>query len=530
MKLRDVLSGCEYRLMTGDKGDDILTAEISGIAYDSRKVTENGVFVAVKGVHFDGHRFVGDAVRRGALAVVHEETGHSADPSLLFPGKGSGGNAGPSPVFLMVKDSRSALACMANNFYSRPSEDVSVIGVTGTNGKTTTSYLVKSILEAWNRKTGLIGTISYLVGDRRYPAFHTTPEALEFQALLREMASAGCSHVVSEVSSHSLSQRRVDHTRFVAVVFTNLTRDHLDFHGTMEDYFRAKKRLFTELLTGAGTAVINVDDEWGRGLLADLQGRAGASGQGNGHPSILTYGIEGKADISASKREDSLAGVSFGLTFQGGTFRIDSPLIGTPNVYNILAAAAVGVALGVPMEVIREGIRNVGNVAGRLERVDAGQDFLCIIDYAHTPDALERLILTARGLLHDKDGPGRVITLFGCGGDRDRGKRPVMGEIATRLSDFVIITSDNPRSEDPGEIMKDIVSGIQADNYSPIADRRDAIHFAVGKAGAGDVLLIAGKGHEEYQEISGIRRRFSDREVAEAAITDKLSEKCTRKG
>ncbi len=528
MKLRDILSGCEYGLISGDKGDDILAAEVSGIAYDSRKVTENGVFVAVKGEHLNGHDFIGDAVKRGALAVVHEEVTHSANsPSLLFPGRGKGENAGPSPLFLVVKDSRSALACLANNFYGRPSEDVSVIGVTGTNGKTTTSYLVRSILGAWKKKTGLIGTISYLVGERIHPAFHTTPEALEFQALLREMASAGCSHVVSEVSSHSLSQRRVDHTRFVAVVFTNLTRDHLDFHGTMEDYFEAKRRLFTELLTEAGTAVINVDDEWGRGLLSDLRER---EVQGKGCPAILTYGIDGKADISASQREDSLKGVSFTLTCKGRTFRVDSPLIGIPNVYNILAAASVGVALGVPMEVIQEGIRNVGNVAGRLERVNAGQDFLCIVDYAHTPDALERLILTARELLRNKDGPGRILTLFGCGGDRDRGKRPVMGEIATRLSDFVIITSDNPRSEDPGEIMKEIVSGIAADNYRPIPDRREAIYFAVGKACAGDILLIAGKGHEEYQEIRGIRHRFSDRKVAEEAIMDKLSEKCARKG
>ncbi len=506
MKLGDVLSGCEYELIPGDKDGGTLTAEYPGIACDSRKVTKNGVFVAVKGEHLDGHRFIGDAVRNGAAVVVGEKTAHP----------------GPSSVFIRVHDSRRTLACMANNFYERPSEDISVIGVTGTNGKTTTSYLIKSILEAWQKKAGLIGTITYLIGDKPYPALHTTPEALEFQGLLREMASAGCSHVVSEVSSHSLSQRRVDHTRFVVVVFTNLTRDHLDFHETMESYFGAKERLFTELLTEAGTAVINVDDEWGRALLADLKEGPGVADQGSGCPAIITYGMDRKADIFASQKEESLTGVSFTLTSEGRTYHMDSPLIGIPNVYNILAATSVGIALHIPVEVIQEGIRNIKNVRGRLERVDAGQDFLCIVDYAHTPDALERLILTARELLHDKDGPGRIITVFGCGGDRDRGKRPVMGEIATRLSDFVIITSDNPRSEDPGQIIGEIVSGIARDNHAPVPDRRDALYFAVEKARAGDILLIAGKGHEEYQEIKGMRYRFSDREIVEEVIKNRM--------
>jgi UDP-N-acetylmuramoyl-L-alanyl-D-glutamate--2,6-diaminopimelate ligase len=506
MKLGDVLCGCEYEVMPEDK-DGALTTEISGIAYDSRKVTEGGVFVAVKGEHLDGHDFIGDAIGKGAVAVVTERTEQTAN----------------RPFFIRAQDSRRTLACMANNLYRCPSEDISVIGVTGTNGKTTTSYLIKSVFEAWKKKTGLIGTITYLIGDRQYPALHTTPESLEFQWLLRQMASAGCSHVVTEVSSHSLSQRRVDHTRFVVVVFTNLTRDHLDFHGTMENYFAAKERLFTELLAEAGTAVINVDDEWGRMLLENLKESGGTRDRAHRCPSVITYGMDRKADVSASLREDSLQGVSFSLTCKGGTFRMDSPLIGIPNVYNILAAATVGIALDIPMEMIQEGVRNVKNVKGRLERIDAGQDFLCIIDYAHTPDALERLLLTARELLHNKDGPCRIVTLFGCGGDRDKGKRPVMGEIATRLSDFVIITSDNPRSEDPAAIIREIVSGITEDNYALVPDRRDAIYFAVEKAETGGILLIAGKGHEEYQEIKGTRRRFSDREVAEEAIQERMA-------
>ncbi len=543
MKLGDILSNCEDEIVMSNETEvtseeqskDLslsLDREISGVAYDSRKVAMNGMFVAIKGENFDGHDFISDAIGKGAVVIVSQQTGVKA---------GRRGLMDSPTIFIKAKDSRRALACMANNFYRRPSENVSVIGVTGTNGKTTTSYLIKSILEAWEKKVGLIGTIAYLIGGRAYPALHTTPESLEFQGLLYEMASAGCSHVVTEVSSHALSQRRVDFTRFVVAVFTNLTRDHLDFHETMEKYFGAKERLFTELLSETGTAVINADDAWGRKLLKDLR-EITARDQGDECPAIITYGIDGEADVSASEREDSLSGVSFTLTCKGGTYRMDSPFIGVPNVYNILAAISVGIALNIPMEVIQEGIRNIPQVKGRLERVDAGQDFLCIIDYAHTPDALERLILTARELTPSLTLPPRgggqgrggdpeprtpnalpqIITLFGCGGDRDRGKRPVMGEIATRLSDYVIITSDNPRSEDPGEIIREIVSGISKDNYTPVLDRRDAVISAVGKAGTGDILLIAGKGHEEYQEIKGVRYRFSDREVVEEAIRTKL--------
>jgi UDP-N-acetylmuramoyl-L-alanyl-D-glutamate--2,6-diaminopimelate ligase len=539
MKLRDLLSGCEYEIAaskelqgTGkEKGRNLsfvnrhqsplFDAEISGIAYDSRKVDRNGVFVAVRGENLDGHDFINDAVKKGAVAIVHEEL--LASNELRVMSEKQGENA--SQVFIKVDDSRRALACIANNFCGRPSETISVVGVTGTNGKTTTSYLIKAVLEAWEKRVGLIGTITYIIGDRNYPALHTTPEALEFQGLLREMARAGCSHAVAEVSSHSLSLKRVDYTRFVVVVFTNLTRDHLDFHETMENYYSAKERLFTGLLSGAGTAVINVDDEWGRRLLDKLKGSRGSQRDGDEGPFIITYGIEREADVSASERQDTPSGVSFTVTCMGRAYRIDSSLIGTPNVYNILAATAVGIALNVPMKAIQEGIRNAAPVKGRLEKVDAGQDFLCIIDYAHTPDALERLILTARTLLKNKDRPGRIITLFGCGGDRDRGKRAVMGEIAARLSDYVIITSDNPRSEDPGEIMKEIASGIRRDNYRTVPDRREAITVAVETAGTGDVLLIAGKGHEDYQEIRGMRRRFSDREVAGEAIKNRLKGK-----
>lgn len=543
MILGDIISGCEYEMVTsnppypprtkGGQGGGLDT-EISGIAYDSRKVVEDTLFVAVRGESFDGHDFIPDAIRKGAVAVVYE---NSEVYSVIR-------NQQSVPIFVRVSDSRRALACISNNFYKHPSESISVIGITGTNGKTTTTHLIKSILEAWRKNVGLIGTITYSIGDKHSPALYTTPESLEFQALLSEMASSGCSHVVTEVSSHSLAQKRVDYTRFVVVVFTNLTRDHLDFHGTMEGYYSAKRRLFTEFLSGEGTAVINLDDKWGRRLLNDLRESSKARNFGRERPSIITYGIERKADIMAVDVEDSLSGVSFILKCGDESYRIASPLFGMPNVYNILASASVGVALNVPMDVMQEGIRNIRNIKGRLERVDTGQEFLCIIDYAHTPDALERLINTARGLLTQSAPPHppltegghgwvtipkpRIITVFGCGGDRDRGKRPVMGEIAARLSDYAIITSDNPRSEDPIEIIKEIVSGISTGNYLVIPDRRDAITMAVGKAEAGGILLIAGKGHEDYQEIHGVRHRFSDREVVEEAIRKKLESKDMR--
>ena len=514
MRLEEVFKGCAYEIsgeskkQSGDEGQ-YLETEVSGIAYDSRKVVKDTVFVAIRGEKLDGHDFINDAVRRGAVAIIHEKREQDAP---LYSDIGE-------PLFIKVRDSRRALACISNNFFERPSEFVSVIGVTGTNGKTTTTYLLKSILEAWGRNTGLIGTITYSIGDRHYPAVRTTPEALEFQGLLREMVKAGCSHVVTEVSSHALSQCRVDYTRFGAGVFTNLTRDHLDFHGTMEEYYRAKRRLFTELLTAEGTAVINRDDPWGRRLLADL--REQGKELEHGH-SIITYGTEQGSDVTALDPENTLSGLSFTLGYRGATCRIYCPLVGVPNIYNILAAASVGLALGISFEVISEGIRNTPPVEGRIEKVEAGQDFLCIVDYAHTPDALERLIVAAREILKDRNLSGRIITLFGCGGERDRGKRPLMGEIASRLSDYLLLTSDNPRNEDPDEILSEIVSGISGKRYEVIPDRREAITRAIEKAGPGDIVLIAGKGHEDYQEIKGVRYLFRDKEVADEAIKKRI--------
>jgi UDP-N-acetylmuramoyl-L-alanyl-D-glutamate--2,6-diaminopimelate ligase len=362
---------------------------------------------------------------------------------------------------ILVRDGRKALACMANNFYERPSEDLILIGVTGTNGKTTTTYLLKSILEAWGKDVGLIGTIHYMIKDRPFPAPHTTPESLEFQGLLRDMVTTGCSHAVAEVSSHALAQKRVDGAVFHAAVFTNLTRDHLDFHKTMGDYFRAKVRLFTELLDRKGTAVINADDPYGESLAAHLS-------MVFPELEIMTFGIGKKADLVAREMQFSSEGLRFTITFRDENYEILSPLLGMPNIYNILSAAATAVSLGVPWQTVQSGISRTETVTGRFQQVEAGQQFLCIVDYAHTEDALERLILAARELaasMHlssqerNSHAGQRIITVFGCGGDRDQGKRPKMGEIATRLSDVVVITSDNPRSENPSEIIRQIEGG-----------------------------------------------------------------------
>lgn len=478
--------------------------EIAGIAYDSRKVKQGDIFVAVRGGKVDGHIFIKDAVKRGAVALVHE-------------GAADIRNMPENAAFIFVEDSRKALAYLSNNFYGRPSENLTVIGVTGTNGKTTTTYLLKEILETWGKGVGLIGTIDYIVKDKYYSAPHTTPEALEFQSILREMVSSGCSHAVTEVSSHALVQKRVDYTKFQTAVFTNLTRDHLDFHLTMEGYFSAKERLFKEFLSGDGAAVINFDDIYGRRLISKLQT------PNYGLKKVLTYGIETGADMTAVNIKSSFKGLELDIRFGGGAYSIKSQLIGIHNVYNILSAAGAAAALDIPWGAIINGIGKMTSVKGRFERVDAGQDFLCIVDYAHTEDAIERLICTAIELLKEGHGIGsKIITVFGCGGNRDRGKRPRMGAVVTKLSDYAVITSDNPRDEDPDEIIKEIEAGVLLRNYVVEPDREKAIRKAVEAAGKGDILLVAGKGHEDYQEIKGVRHRFKDQEIIRDAIRVKL--------
>jgi UDP-N-acetylmuramoyl-L-alanyl-D-glutamate--2,6-diaminopimelate ligase len=484
MKVKELIEETEIVSIIGS--DEL---RVSGISYDSRKVEPGHLFVAMQGEKVDGHDFIEDAVKKGAIAIVHEK--ELADNGRFLP----------FASLIRVKDSRKSLACAANIYYHSPSRAMTVIGITGTNGKTTTTYILKSILEAWGKKVGLIGTIQYMISDAVYPATHTTPESLEFQALLHDMLAAGCSHVVAEISSHALSQKRIDNTIFKAGVFTNLTRDHLDFHNTMDNYFLSKKRFFTDLLDKNAMSIINHDDSWGRRLVESVV------------TGTYTYGLEAGADIMASEMNNSFDGLRFRLSFRGRVYDIVSPLVGLPNVYNILSAAGAAASVGVPWEVILEGIRTSPAIRGRFEKIDVGQKFLAIVDYAHTEDALERLIYTARSLTK-----GKIITVFGCGGERDRGKRPRMGAIATRLSDFVIITSDNPRSERPEDIIKEVEAGAARRNYLVEADRKEAIKRAVLMAEANDVVLVAGKGHESCQEIGGKRFPFNDREVIEESI------------
>ncbi len=512
----------------GDAGRDI-----SGVVYDSRMVKGGELFVAVRGEKLDGGDFIEDAIKKGAVAVMYEHKGPlSADLYVILEKKY------PEVTWIRVADIRDALACVADRFYGRPSGEIVVIGITGTNGKTTTSYIIRSILAQWGEEAGIIGTINYLIKDAVHEAPHTTPEAPDFQGLLREMREAGCGYVVSEVSSHALALKRADYTRFRVAVFTNLTRDHLDFHPTMEEYFKAKERLFTELLIEDGIAVVNIDDAHGIQLARILRSRK---------PSVkvMTYALDNKeADVTAFDIETSFEGTSFKTRLGEAETEIMSQMVGQINVYNMLAAFCAALALNVPVKVIKEGIAMAGLVKGRFEKVDMGQDFLAVVDYAHTEDALERLLMTARQLLEayrfvgktekimkekrrqfampkrqeQEKEKGKIITVLGCGGNRDKGKRSKMGEIASRLSDFVIITSDNPRNEDPKTIIKDIEKGIKGDSYIVIPDRNVAISMAVELASSGDIVLVAGKGHEEYQEIQGIRHSFSDRTALENAI------------
>ncbi|MFQ3573413.1 MAG: UDP-N-acetylmuramoyl-L-alanyl-D-glutamate--2,6-diaminopimelate ligase, partial [Thermodesulfovibrionales bacterium] len=387
-------------------------------------------------------------------------------------------------------------------------------------------------LESCGYKVGLIGTIQYMIGKKSFDSVHTTPYPHVYQRILRQMCDEGCDYVVSEVSSHALSQKRADYTRFEVAVFTNLTRDHLDYHGSMDEYFLAKSRLFTDLLIDGGVAVINIDDPYGLKLLDMVKHRK---------INIITFGLTNtKGDITAEDIELTFKGIRYSLRLKDGSKEeIRSHLCGLTSVYNTLASIGVSIAIGIPIKKIKEGIIMTNLVKGRFEKVDLGQDFLAVVDYAHTEDALERLLLTARQLLHayslakkteqmmqDKDRQfaqdetktGKVITVFGCGGNRDKGKRSKMGEIASRLSDFVIVTSDNPRYEDPKEIIREIEKGIKGDNYIVIPDRKVAIKMAVELASCGDIVLVAGKGHEEYQEIEGKKRAFSDRKALEDAI------------
>lgn len=503
MELSILLEGVEIKGISSAEGLDI-----TGLAIDSRRVRAGDLFFALRGGRADGNAFIKEAIGKGARAVLTDQRAQAAE--VL---------SAPAAV-VQVEDGRAALARVAANFHKNPSGRLAVTGITGTNGKTTTALLVHGGLGRLGRGAGLIGTIKYIAGGAEKPAPHTTPEAPDFQSMLGEMAAAGQGYAVAEVSSHALAQKRVDCTSFKVAVFTNLTRDHLDFHKTMENYFEAKKRLFAELLAEDGCAVINHDDPFGKRLAGELRGKRrvlaySAAPPGSGEGDRVSP-AEDASGIRAENIQNLASGLCFDILFEGGRFPVSSRLIGAHNVYNLLAAFGALAGLGFsPRDAIR-GLESLDGVNGRFEKVECGQDFLAVIDYAHTPDALERLIQAARAV-----SQGRVITMFGCGGDRDKGKRSEMGLIAAALSDFVIITSDNPRSEDPMAIIEDIKKGIPQDKagrVEVIADRAEAIERAIGMARTGDAVLIAGKGHEDYQEINGVRSPFSDRLAALGAL------------
>lgn len=461
--------------------------EITGIADDSRKVGPAYLFVALRGTRTDGHAHVDDAVDRGAAAVITEK------PLNL-----------PSVAEIRVPDSATALARVASCFYGYPCDALTLVGITGTNGKTTVSLLVKRLLEEAGQRTGLIGTLRYEIADRILPAPNTTPGALQLQNHLRHMADDGMTACVMEVSSHALTLGRVEECRFDVRAFTNLSRDHLDFHGTLEDYYQAKRCLFHEAYgKGDRVSVINVDDPWGQRLAQELDS------------AVVTYGTKGAADFRAADRISTMEGLTFSMLTPYGKVAVKSPLCGDHNIYNLLAAAAVGYALKIPGDTVRRGIAGVKAIPGRFEKVP-GPGFSVVVDYAHTDDALQNLLAAVR-----KVCGGRIITVFGCGGDRDRGKRPLMGRVAAELSDMIIVTSDNPRTENAGGIMEEILAGVKeadAVEVQVMAERRTAIQTGIDEAREGDVVVIAGKGHEDYQILGEKKIHFDDREEARRAL------------
>jgi UDP-N-acetylmuramoyl-L-alanyl-D-glutamate--2,6-diaminopimelate ligase len=508
MLLRDLLKAIEPLAVSGTDG-----TKITSLHYDSRSVRPGGLFFALKGETVDGHRYIGAACAGGAVAVVAEDVTSVPEGA----------------TWVKVADSRLAMSLMAAAFYGNPTAAVPLVGITGTNGKTTTTYIIEGILEAAGMPPAVLGTVNYRFRERVIPAPHTTPESVDLQRTLRELVDGGARGVVMEVSSHALDQRRVDGCQFDVGIFTNLTRDHLDYHRDMESYLASKLRLFTDLLRPAGDkplrrGVVNLDDPYGRtfALRATCQ--------------VITCGLGTGAEVTARDVRFDVDGISGILVTPKGEEAFRSTLVGRFNLANILCAAAAGIALDLPLAAIRSGIESHRKVPGRLERVDNDRGIAILVDYAHTGDALDNVLRTLKEL-----ATGRLITLFGCGGDRDRGKRPIMGEVAVRYSDLAIVTSDNPRSEEPPAIMAEIRQGIlplgvreyraedlaaEAGRDIParydkgfvmVENRREAIRLAVALAGTGDIVLLAGKGHEDYQIIGATRHHFDDREEAAAA-------------
>ncbi len=489
MTFEQILQGAEVLSQCGD-------ASVAGLAYDSRRVKSGYLFLAMQGETSNGNQFIDRAIAAGAVAIVTDSATEQARPGVAWA---------------LVPHGRRALARLSANFYKQPAERLAITGVTGTNGKSTTTFLLESILNAAGRKNLLVGTIEYHVAGKVLPAPHTTPESLELNQMLAEGIGEGATEAVMEVSSHALAQQRVFAIPFDVAVFTNLTRDHLDYHRTMEEYFDAKRILFE----GCGTeaprvSVLNADDDYGV-KLAGISKKAGSK--------VLTYGWSTGA-FHAQNVEITSRGTRFDMGTPGGTIAIFSPLIGKVNVYNILAASAAASARNCSAKEIAAGVASLLRVPGRFERVDCGQPFTVVVDYAHTDDALRNLTALAREFVTQAGQKGRIITVFGCGGDRDRAKRPLMGEAAGKGSDFAVLTSDNPRSEDPLAIMNDAVVGLQRSGakYAMEPDRHAAIGLAIAEARPGDMVLIAGKGHEKVQISRAGSLPFDDVEVAREVL------------
>lgn len=488
MLLKNLLAGIPTRTVVGPVDRDV-----ESIAYDSRRVQRNSLFVALRGEKSDGHQFIERAIEKGATVIVAERETQQA-----------------RATWVQVENSRQALADLATVFYDRPAQRLKLAAVTGTNGKTTTTFLIKHICEKAGLRCGLLGTVRYEIGERVLPAVRTTPESLEIQELLAQIAHAGCKAAAMEVSSHALAQERTRGLEWDVAVFTNLTQDHLDFHGTMESYFESKLKLFTGLAQQQqkkkkAIAVVNIDDRFGQQLVDRL---------GKEVP-VVTYGLGARADFRASGYRPEFAATSFQLNARGKSYLVRVPLIGRFNVSNSLAALAAASSLGINL---RDAVLSLGKspqVPGRLEAVPAKRQFQVFVDYAHTPDALLNVLKTVREL-----SPRKLIVVFGCGGDRDRQKRPLMAAAADQNADFSIITSDNPRKEDPDAIIDEVEKGFRSDRYEKITDRAEAIARAIALAQPRDIVVIAGKGHEGYQEFADNTVPFDDLQVARRALED----------
>lgn len=483
MELTQLLNSVHAIQVTGE----VQRRDVAGIVYDSRKVQKNSVFVAIKGYKTDGHKFLQDAINKGAVAVVVEDDNAIPDDLITHS----------QIAKILVNDCRKALAELSKGFYKGPTNKLKLIGITGTNGKTTTTFILKNILQNAGYKTGLVGTIANYAGDAKVDSKLTTPESNDLNRLLYDMIQAGCSYSVMEVSSHSLVLNRVYGLDFKAAIFSNITSDHLDFHQTFDEYLNAKKILFDEL-SERSFAIVNADDKNSNSIIKASKAK------------IFTYGISDNSDYQIKNIVYDLNGTDFTITHNKVDYKIHTTLIGTFNAYNATSAFATAHCLGIDADKIVEGIKSSPQVPGRFEVLGNGNKKV-IVDYSHTADSLEKALQAVREIVKDKN---QVVTVFGCGGDRDKTKRPVMGKVASELSDKVFVTSDNPRTESPFAIIEDIKNGISKSNFEVEENREDAIKKAIQGSDETAVILIAGKGHENYQEINGTRNHFSDREVA----------------